>query len=1340
MAYVFNSTNTGTLTDPIFTRPINTPFASSIDGSTSVAIATTKTASIIGYSGGCASSLVFIPVDSNFDNINIVYFNIAEVPLLTTGTLYVCISSIDGVVDYTRSFDSSKLLKGTFAHNDYWQGFDIGSVNLSAKRYYIGLFSATSSNIKVFCKSPNQNNTCWGTYFYNRFVTSTAFNTHLISYTNPTVYIGNILNSIESGSSSLDSTAIFNSNSDLTTLNGNLTIGSNTIINLTSGRIAIAGNITAKANSTLNVSNTAIVTLSNTSKIIGTDNSKIIFNGLQEKKPYTYLQKDSKLGDDQFVVEDNINTWNINDRILLPPYPTAVAYETLTLSSVNSNTFQTTTPATTLHYSGTAMPYFYFHNISNKYPSTSIESIYDVVGSTLINSNTISSSNTPFETVSKSIYLSGSQTTYLTVPSSTIFFGKDASFTISTWVYLNNNPSVDASIFGDVNITTSNASWNAGIKSDGRIFLKWGTKEVISSDYIEPNSWNHVCFGSNKGDISLYFNGVSNVCTFNELTSAYIDTTPNVLHSQFPIGIQGRNSINGYLYDFHVIKGEFITPIEIYSNTIPTTNTSCLIKCEQISGTQTNLFPVCNLTRSVVVSSSTMNSAYIQVDKACSLTASNAYFLNLGSTVSSTNFGGINLQNNNTLITNSVIQGDGIHIDSLSATNYNINNNIIYNTPRYGIIIKNIPSSLRPHVSYINDNLILRTGYAGLHTLYNNFTYINNNKIINSGADGISINVIDSFNKNQNLSNRVASLSNNTVLNSTRHGIYLLETDGFVQDNTVCFNKQKGLYIDNTSQNIRVIGLTSYNNAFEGAHLHSKNAKGSNLVARDLNTTFNNNGVIFSNIYNTVSGLYSTFNKSTGAYILNCSQQELNLFNFTINNNKYNILYSYPATNFCNFNRTYLTYSNIGSRGDSHGIILDRTNCEKFVVENSTITTINTAVPGVSCIVSPSKIIEGSYIFQGCFFKSIPFPETLNGIYQSDVLNETGFVSMYDSLNPNKHIKQLAYGKIESDTTIYYNTRTKISEKITPTSTQIRMRSGRKILPVRSGTSTALTVYLKKTNWGSNPAPTVIVAANPAAGIFSDRIIGTFSQNTEDWTQISTTTISIPASASNSSLEIYITCSGTSGGSLNIDNWAIAGVIPVSPSNLPPTRTPTISISPTSTPTITPTTTPTPTPSSTEGTVAESPTPTPTTSTTPTPTPTITPTETSTPTPTPTPTVTPSATEPLATGAGIYFYATVSNNWTDLGNWYTTEIRPEVTPGLPASTLPTAASEVVLQAACTVDTDNPNWNNVTKITINGGNLKFIGTGVVTGTINNQASTVYSVEFNGPDWGTVTYNT
>ena len=275
-------------------------------------------------------------------------------------------------------------------------------------------------------------------------------------------------------------------------------------------------------------------------------------------------------------------------------------------------------------------------------------------------------------------------------------------------------------------------------------------------------------------------------------------------------------------------------------------------------------------------------------------------------------------------------------------------------------------------------------------------------------------------------------------------------------------------------------------------------------------------------------------------------------------------------------------------------------------------------------------------------------------------------------------------------------------------------------MPVKSGTSTILTVFLKKTNWGDNPDPTIIVTANPVAGILTDRIIGTFSQDTEDWTQISTTTITIPTSASSHSLEIYVSCSGTSGGTLNIDNWAIAGVVPVSPTNLPPTRTPTLSPTPTNTPTVTPTLTPTPTPSSSNGTAPESPTPTPTSTSTPTPTPTITPTETPTTTPTPTVTITPSTSPPEA-GAGIYFYNTISDKWVDLQNWYTTEISPGSTPGIQASKLPQTSSEVVIRAACIADTSQPNWINPAKFTITGGNLTFTGGGTVTGSIVNSTS-------------------
>jgi hypothetical protein len=1311
MSYVFNSINSGELTDPIFTGAINAPFAFSTGGTNSVAIAPTKLLSIVGYDR-YRGDLIFVPIQGNSENINVVYFNISYVNPSVTGPLFVCISSVDGVVDYTRSFDSSKLAKGAFAFDSYWQGFDVGSINLSSKNFYIGLFSPASANIRVFCRYHSQNNTYWGTYMYNRFLTNTSSVATLSSFVNRTVYIGSILNSIESNIPSPEA-AIFNSHPNNTIINNSLTIGNNTTINLTSGNIALAGSITAKVNSTLNVANTAILSLTNTSRIFGTNNSKIIFDGKDAKTPYTYLLQDSRVGDNTFSVATNISTWKIGDLILLPPYPAAVAYETLTLSNLNLSSFITSRPADTLHYSITAMPYFYFHNINKNIYNTTTLPIYDVIGNSIINSNAQTNSAVPFDTTNSSIYYNGVTNTYITAPSSVIFFGRDSSFTISTWIKLTYIPSVDIPIFGDFNLNNSAFRWGVGVKSDGRLFVKWDTREIISSDVIDPDKWYHVCFGSNKGNISIHLDGFPVSNSFINLTSANIDYTPAPIHSQLSIGTYNKLSIDGYLYNFHVIKGEFIEPSNIYADAIPTTNTTLLIKAHAISGISLDLFPVCNLTRSVVVSSASVNSAYIFATDTCSLTVQNAYFNNLGSSNPTSDFGSINIQNSNTKITNSVIQGDGIHINALSASNYYINNNILYHSPRYGILVKNVPTTTTPRIGYIDSNIIVRSNNTGIHTTSNNFTFIINNKIINSGSNGISINNIDAFNSTQFATNRIAQLSGNTVFNSLSNGIFISNTDGFIQNNVTCYNKRRGFSKNyNSTQNSRIIDLNSYANLNEGIYIDGS-SKGNNILAYNLACSFNNNGIIISNIFGTISGVYSTFNSNSGAYILDCFHQELNLFDFNINNNKNNIKYSYPANNYNNFNRTYLTNSKIGTEGDNNCIILDKTNCEKFVVENSTLTTISSSIPCVSCVVLPNRLIEGSYVFQGCFFESPAFPSSLNGIYQTDVLNETGFVSMYERFNPNKHSKQLSYGKVESDIVEFFNQRTKISEKITPTSRVIPIKSGRKILPVKPGTQTTLKVFLKKTNWGDNPNPAIIVEANPSAGILQDTIIAEYTLSTSTWQQVSTTTIEIPPSAASSSVAVYVLCYGDSGGTLNIDNWSIAGVVPVSPSNLPPTRTPTQT--PTNTQTPTPTITPTITPSITP---SEGLTQTPTSSVTPTPTPTPTETVTPTPTPTLTPTITltPSPTEPSA-GPGRFFVNTTGSGlWSDLANWYVTNTSPRRS----ASELPDANTDVSIINDCTAELTHPTWINPKSINLVSGSLTVVGPGNITGNLTSDS--------------------
>ena len=83
-------------------------------------------------------------------------------------------------------------------------------------------------------------------------------------------------------------------------------------------------------------------------------------------------------------------------------------------------------------------------------------------------------------------------------------------------------------------------------------------------------------------------------------------------------------------------------------------------------------------------------------------------------------------------------------------------------------------------------------------------------------------------------------------------------------------------------------------------------------------------------------------------------------------------------------------------------------------------------------------------------------------------------------------------------------------------------------------------VWVKKSSdWNDNFSPQLIVAASPTLLIFEDTIIDTHSTNTTDWVRLSSANPIAIAAEIRGVIELYVGCRGNSGGSINIDDWAI---------------------------------------------------------------------------------------------------------------------------------------------------------------------------------------------------------
>lgn len=547
--------------------------------------------------------------------------------------------------------------------------------------------------------------------------------------------------------------------------------------------------------------------------------------------------------------------------------------------------------------------------------------------------------------------------------------------------------------------------------------------------------------------------------------------------------------------------------------------------------------PVCNLTRTLTVDG--LGNACFRAEDSCNLTIKNTGLLNLGYDIEKKK-GAINLFNNQTLIENCVLSGDstnntGVYIDAISASNFNLNNNVFASFPANAICVEGVFTNNIE--SYITNNICTNTS-TGMIISDAMKVSINGNLCTNNTSAGINIG-------NTNVA-RVSTFRDNIFYKNKAEGATIRNLIGDIKNNTFVFNQTKGVHFIFNNKFIP-ISATNINSAFNkdvGVHAQSTNVVGSYVSLSGIKSISNNKGVVLDNIYGDVYTLSASNNTLTGVDVLNCFNGVLNLNNFNVAANGSNMVYRYPSNFNCNFQPTYLTNSIIGNSTDSTCITLLETNCEKFVVET---TNFESTGPNITLTPSQTRLIEGSYIFSGCGFGPIKF-DNIPTKYQSNILNESGFVVMHEKANESNHQKYTAVGSILADTSTFHDNTYQISEKITPASLTLPIKSNSRIIaidnftngvpPVLSPTSLYVSVWVKKDAlWGSNSNPQLIVAANPLLNIQYDTVIDTHSTSTTDWVQLSSISPVATASTTRGAVEIFIQCYGNSGGSINIDSW-----------------------------------------------------------------------------------------------------------------------------------------------------------------------------------------------------------
>lgn len=556
--------------------------------------------------------------------------------------------------------------------------------------------------------------------------------------------------------------------------------------------------------------------------------------------------------------------------------------------------------------------------------------------------------------------------------------------------------------------------------------------------------------------------------------------------------------------------------------------------------------PVINSSRDTCITSTLP--ASIKVENSCSLSLNNVQLSGLGGGRNPSFQAAVNLYNNNyTVIDKCAIFGGvgaGVFIDTLKALNFNINNSTICNKS-HGIIQGNRPPIINSViVSTVSGNAIVNNT-EGILTNYTDNIIYDNNIVSHNTQNGITLNkhnVTITANKNC-----VVKQFSNNIMFANIVGLLIGDVTGKPIANTICIgNRSHGvLYSPTIFNDITLFqGVSSSHNTATGITFHGISV-GSSLTATSINTQSNKDiGVLLENVYGVLSGVTAINNVNESMFVLNCNKGILNIHDVFIDNNGRSLAYNYPDLGGFNFHPTYLINGQI-NQGllDNTCITLLNTKAERFVVEGITF---NSLGPNITLTPTTLSFIEGSYIFSDCAFSDTPF-DVLSK-YQTDIFSETGFVSMYQNGDPKSHFKYTPAGLVCSDTEVYKDSNIKISEKLTPNSTDLKLRSSKKIIfidnfdnsipPSLAPEFLHASVWVKKDSaWGSNSHPRLMVATNPTLSINQDTVISEHTANTTDWVQLTSLTPIASAIETRGPIELYVDCSGQSGGSINVDSW-----------------------------------------------------------------------------------------------------------------------------------------------------------------------------------------------------------
>lgn len=843
------------------------------------------------------------------------------------------------------------------------------------------------------------------------------------------------------------------------------------------------------------------------------------------KVPHTKFTQNYDALVNNFNTAEDITSWKINDTVVLLPNTTSSnTTEIFTINSfLNSNNFVINTgtsnfPHSVLSYVPNAANLTRnvkiggvsftkkgniqarggaFVNVNNaefKYIdgslSTGVDSngVFSVSGCTLSGNGTetlLTSIDTEFATV-----FNGTNS-YIQGPANNTGFDVNVGtpFTLECFIKTDTvTPSFNP-FFSVRPVTISNndiGAFRLALRTSTVAFWDGGTELVSPVNSIKINKWYHLAVVGNGNTVRLYINGKlqgSKAQVSWKFLSTYV-----MILGKYENIVAAANYFKGKISNLRFVKGQavytenFTTPTGILSEITGTGITTAILTLQNGNNT-----PVDNSSNNA-----TLTLANITTDLDSPFGKKN-----LNSSV-----------NNNVLFKTQY----GIYLYNILSENTTITNNLILSSKDTGIYIddglkgditlgNNISVGPSPYGSYIENNTT-GTKLNGIVN-YNN-TY---GMAVNGSHSGQIDNVINTYN--------------------TR--------DGLIIDGTIT-QLNETVFSNITASNNRTLGVRLTGNPID--HLAPVILNINRLVANDnLSGGFEG--------YCIAGNLSSLELNRNGFYGMKTSIGNYNTTFDGITALMNNVASTSAAIGILSgicYYPILIKDANVGKSVSSStfgaGISLDSTKFSEFSVDNSTVSGGSSDFQ----LKTTKNILEGSYLISNTNVGVLPVGVGISTTnYQSDVLKTTGFAFTNMNNITGYHVTYLAAGNrsIDSTTTCNINETTSPSERLTPQSTSLKLRSGSKFVALSSGESTAIAVYVRKSTLATNgvayngTAPRLILKRNGAVGINSDILMDQLDTTSENFLKLVGVT---PEVTDAGVLEFYVDCDGTQGW-INIDNW-----------------------------------------------------------------------------------------------------------------------------------------------------------------------------------------------------------